>query len=488
MALGDVDYGLLGVVGGLITFVVYLNGLLAGAMGRFFAIAVGEQKSNRDVGLANGRMWFTTAVMIETILPTLLIVICYPIGDWTIRNFLTIPPERIVSCVWVWRFSCASCYLGMLTLPWNAMYTAHQYIAEVTVYSFVTTTLNVVFLYYMVTHPGVWLTKYAFWQCALNISPSLILTVRAHFIFPECRVVRQYLLCWQNVKKMGAYALWTAWGWLGAILRTQGSAILVNKFFGPKANAGVTVGTTLSNHCDTLSGSMLGAFSPAIYNAWGAKNYDLARNMAYRVCKFGTLLILIFSLPLSLEVDEVLLLWLKNPPKYAAGICLFVMVMTVLDKMSVGHMICVNANGKVAKYQLFVGTSIIMTLPIAWVMIKLGYGVYSIGWAMVITIVFCIAGRVWFARGLVGMSARYWTEKVCLPLLGTIALALIIGSVPRLFMEQTFLRVCVTTTMVELFLLPIAWLFVLDSSERAFLTSKFHDGVTRFKRTVLSQQ
>lgn len=473
MALGQTDFGLYGVVGGLTVFITYLNGILAGAIGRFYAISVGEQATNREEGLESCRMWFTTAVVIQTIMPTLLLIICYPIGEWAVRSFLTIPADRVQACIWVWRFVCASCFIGMVSIPWNAMYAAHQFIAELTIYSFVTTTLNACFLYYMVTHPGVWLSKYAFWQCLLAIAPNLIIWIRAHYLFLECRLVRRHLKCWANVKKMASYALWNAWGTLGAVLRGQGIAILVNKYFGPKVNAGVAVGTTLSGQCEMLSGSMIGAFSPAIFNAWGAKDYQRARKLAFQTCKIGTLLILAFAIPLSLEVDEVLRLWLREPPQYAAGICLFVMAMTVIDKMAVGHMICVNANGKVAAYQAFLGTSLVLTLPLAWLLIELGIGVYSVAWAMVATMTICATGRVWFARRLVGMSAWYWLKRVCIPLALLMGLCLAIGMLPRIFLDQSFARICTTTLLVEVVLIPFSWFLILDASEKSFFKSRF---------------
>ena len=362
------------------------------------------------------------------------------------------------------------------------MYTAHQYIAELTLYSFATTTLNAIFLYYMVTHPSVWLAKFAFWQCLLAILPNMIIAVRAHFIFQECRIVRRHLACWQNLKAMASYSLWNAWGTLGAVLRGQGIAILINKYFGPKANAGVAVGSGLSGHCNTLSGSMIGAFSPAIFNAWGAKDYERARKLAFQTCKIGTLLILVFALPLSLEVTEVLRLWLRNPPQYAAGICLFVMAMTIIDKMAVGHMICVNANGKVAAYQAFLGTSLVATLPLAWLLIELGLGVYSVGWAMVATMTVCALGRVWFARRLVGMSAWYWLKRVCVPLALLIAICLVVGIVPRLFLAQSFLRICTTTLLVEIVLIPFSWFLILDASEKTFFKTRFATLASKLKR------
>ena len=481
MALGEIDYGLMGVVGGLTVFISYINEILAGAIGRFYALSVGEQKTDRKKGLESSRMWFTTAVVIQTIMPTILLILCYPIGIWAVKNFLTIPVDRINDCVWVWRFVCVSCYLGMISIPWNAMYVAHQSIAELTIYSLVKTTLNTCFLYYMVTHPGIWLTKYALWKCLLANLPNLIIWIRANYIFPECRIVRKYLKCWQNVKIMASYSFWNAWGTLGAILRAQGIAILVNKYFGPKANTAITVGTNLSGHCNILSSSMIGAFSPAIFNAWGARDFKRAQQLAFQTCKIGTLLILVFSLPLSLEVDEVLHLWLKKPPQYASGICLFVIIMTIIDKMTVGHMICVNANGKIAKYQAFLGTALVLTLPLAWLFIKLGIGIYSVGWAMVATMVVCTTGRVWFASRIVGMSARYWLKNICIPLILLIAICLCLGSLPRLFMNKSLYRICITILIVEIVLWPIAWLLILDSSEKKFLKNKILSLISKSK-------
>ena len=316
------------------------------------------------------------------------------------------------------------------------------------------------------------MTKFAFWQCLLGLLPQTIIAVRAYSIFPECRIVSKHLRCWNNVKKLSNYALWNAWGGLGAVLREQGDAILLNKYFGPRINAGFAVGSNLSGQTNMLSGSMVGAFSPAIFNAWGAGDYDLARRLAYRTCKIGTLFILVFAIPLALEVDEVLLLWLKNTPKYAAGFCLYVLAMNVIDKLAVGHALCVNANGEVACYQAFLGTSLVLTLPIAWVLLALGVSPYAVGMAMVATMIFCAIGRVWFARTLVGMSSIYWLKRIVLPITVLIVLIGALGWLPSLFMVPSFVRVCITTAIVEVALIPFSWYLILDEAERTFILSK----------------
>ena len=484
MALGEVDYGLMGVVGGMVVYISYLNGLLSSAIGRFYALSVGKQKTDPVTGLEEGRMWFTTAVVIQSIIPIALIVVGCPIGEYAVNHWLTIPLDRVTACVWVWRFVCITCFLNMVTIPFTAMYGAHQYIAELTIYSFVTTTLNALFLHYMVTHPGIWLAKYAFWTCLLGVVPQLIITVRAYFLFKECRIDPKYFSCFSNVKKLASYGFWVMWGGLGAMLRGNGQNILINIYYGPRVNSGVAVGTSLSGHCNTLSGSMIGAFSPAIYNEWGAGNFDKARRLAYQICKLATLFVLVFAIPIILEVDEVLLLWLKKPPPYASGICIFVLVMNIIDKTSTGHLAVVNANGKIALYQAILGTSLVCTLPIGWLLIMLGVGPYSIGWAMVLTMIFCAFGRVWFARTLVGMSPRYWFKRIVIPIATIALLALLSGYLPRLFMVQSFMRVCVTSVLVEVLLIPFSWFLILEEPERAFLRKRIEPMFVKLRGRV----
>ena len=480
-ALGSVDYGLIGVIGSLTAFISYFNGILGSAIGRFYAISIGQEQIDNAKGLEDCRMWFTTAMIIHTFIPVCLILIGYPIGEYAVRHWLTVPADRIVASVWVWRFVCITCMISMVSVPWNAMYSAKQYIAELTVYSFAASTLNAAFVYYMVTNPGIWMTKYGLWQCLLGILPNTIIAVRAFYLFPECRVLKRHLNCWRNIRQLWSYAGWNAWGALGAMLRMQGSMVVINMFFGPVVNAAAAIGSSISTHCISLSGGMINAFSPAIYNAWGAERMETARNLSYRACKFGALLILIFAVPLILEIHEVLVIWLETPPKFAGGFCVFVLVMNIIDRVASGQQILVNAKGKIALYQAFLGTSQVLTLPIAVGLIYLGVGPYAVGWSMVATMGFNALGRAWFARHLVNMSVRHWIRSVVIPILIITLLSAGIGYVPRFFMSASVWRVLVTTVFVEVTLLPLVWFIALDCGERQYVGERFVKIVDRIK-------
>lgn len=480
-SLGEVDYGLYGVVGGLTAFIAFFNGILATSVGRFYAFSVGRAQivGKEAEGLTECQRWFTVAVTIHFCVALILIVIGHPLGEWAVRNWLTIPPDRIEACVWVWRFVCLTCFLSMATVPFNAMYTAKQYIAELTVYSFVTTTLNVCFLYYMVEHPGVWLTKYAFWSMLLALIPNLIISVRAISLFEECRIKKGYLFHWASIKHLACYSGWNFFGAMGNLLKSAGMTVLVNKFLGPAQNAAVAIANNVSGHAQSLSGALVGAFMPAITNACGAGERERMIKLIHTTCKFGAVSLLPFMLPLALEIEEVMILWLKTPPAGTGSLCLYIFVTLILEKLTTGHWVAIAANGKIAKYQMLVGTCFIATLPIAALMMYCGLGIQAVGLSLLTTLSAVVIIRLIALKRLLSISPRYWIFKICIPLSAVVVIVLGCGVLPQLWMSPSFMRICVTGIICEMVLLPLVWLCIFDTDERYFVQMKL---INRFLR------
>lgn len=481
MALGESDYGLYGVVAGLTVFIAFFNGLLSSSISRFFAYSIGKDSRNGGGATLECQQWFNTALMIHTVVPTVLMLVGYPIGDWAVRNWLTIPPERVGAFVQVFRCVCVSCFVSMVNIPFSAMYIAKQYIAELTIYGVVSNSCHAVFLYYIASHPSDWLIRYAIWTCFLAIAPQLIICIRALKVFPECKI--DLRLCWsiKRLKRLCYFAGSLAFGGLGGMLRGQGLAILVNKYFGPSVNAAMSIANSVNAQSSALVAAMQGAFTPAIVQACGAGDENLMRTMAFRACKFGMLLVLIFAIPLGIEIDNVMTLWLKTPPAYSAGLCLCMLSLVVIDKSSIGHMIAVNAKGKIAAYQFFLGGALILTLPVAWVFVEFNLGVYSIGAALVLMMLICSTGRVWFARRLAGMSSVYWLRHVLVPVISVVLPSLFVGFVSRLMLAPSFLRLCVTTLLSEIVFFVLAWCIALDASEKIFVRGRLSSMMAKFK-------
>lgn len=481
MSLGQVDYGLFGVVGVLTSFVGFFNGILSVSVSRFYAYCVGQSATAEDKieALEQSRRWFNTALLVHTVIPIILIIVGYPCGVWAIENWLEIPVERVMACKWVFRVGCISCFVSMVNVPFNAMYFAKQYIAELTIYSFVQTFVNIMCLYYMVSHPRDWLIGYSIVVCAITILPQIIICLRALRVFPECKFVRKYFLELHRLPELFKFVGWQTFGLTGQLVKGQGIAVLINKAFGAKVNAAMTVANSVNTQAATLSSAMLSAFTPAITQAYGAGLIDEVRRLAFRASKFGVALILIFVVPLIVDLDLVLTLWLKDPPMHSNVLCLGVVVALLCEKSTYGHMIAMNARGQIAAYQAVVGTVILCSLPIAWMLVTCGCGVVSVAIALIVTAVLASLGRIYFSRCLVGMGFYEWMVNLVTPNLIVIAAAMPIGYYVRGLMEPTFLRLLGVTCGCEFVLIPLIWTLVLEKSEREYVLGIMHRCASR---------
>ena len=485
MALGKEDFGLFGLVGSLVVFLSFFNTQFAGALSRFYAFAVGQAKVSTDADLAleECRKWFSVGVAIHTIVPLALIAVGYPIGVWAIRSGVVgVPGYRFDACVWLWRFVCLSSFISMANVPFSAMYTAKQYIAELTIYSLVQTVARILFIYFMTLRQRDWLVVYGLATCLILIVPQMLICLRAMIVFPECRFRMAYAALWGYAKKLAAYAGWQTFGGLGYLARHQFLTVVVNRFFGPKVTASFSLGGTVSGEAAALTGALNTAFAPAITTACGEGDWDRMRKMAYQACKFGTLLTLVFAIPLGLEMSEVLRLWLKDVPQWAEGICLAMLAVVVVEKFSMGHYIGVNASGRVARFQTCRGIACLTAIPFSIGSALIFRHVYAVALSLLATTCLACCSDVWLARSRIGLSVRYWLSKIIVPLGVVCGIVCAIGFVPRCFMPPSLLRIIVTTAVSLAGFLPLSWCLVLNVDERLFVAQRFSAAINRFRK------
>ena len=475
LALGQVDYGLLGLIGGLAMFVAFFNNLLAQAIMRFYAVSVGAAKrdGNMQLGLEECVRWFNTAVSIHTILPAILIVVGYPAGVLIIRNFLEIPVERIDMCVYVWLFTCITCFVGMLNVPFTAMYNAHQEIAELTVYSFFTTTINAVILFYMVNHPRVWIVKYSFALCALSVVPQVIICIRAVQKYPECTINKAYLWDLKRVKSILVYAWARFVSAISGIASTQVPSILVNKYMGPQYNASMTVGSSVANHSMTLANAVSNAFWTAIANKAGEGDEISVRKMSFMTCRLSSLLIMIFAIPLSIEINSVLKIWLVTPPEFAAELCVAILAKETMERTTDGYWMAILSFGRsVMRYSIWVSLAGFLYVGITWLLFGVRVGMWSVCIGLILYAIVIVGERLWLGWQLVSFRVTSWSRQVAVPLILLALVAGVVGVLPSIFLDASLVRVVITTILCEFVLLPGAWFFVLTCGERAFVVNK----------------
>lgn len=472
-ALGKEDFGLFGLVGSIIFFVGLLNGIMSAAVSRYYAYSIGGALNDEtEDGQDEVVRWFNAAFSIHAILPTLLVVIGYPIGCYAIYYWLVIPPERIAACVWVFRMALVAAFVNMISVPYLAMYRAKQLIAELSFWGMLTTIVTFVCAYLLLSWDGDRLVAYAAYMTFLPAAITLIQVCRAHSQFGVCKLRLMYLFQWSYIKRLFVFAFGEFFGWVGGAIRDHGMPFLINVNFGAGMNAAYTIGNQVSAQTVSLSSAMIGALMPAVTMAEGAGDHDKAMRLSFCSIKFGVLLILFFCIPLILEIDEVLRIWLVNPPEQTATICRCVLLALVCHKLGWGHHLAILAKGKIVAYQMTLGITGACGLLVACGLVHMGFGMIGIGLSFILIYAIMTVERVVFAQHICGMSIRYWILHIVLPLGIAMACATIIGALPAITLPPSFFRICITSGVAILVLSAVSWFMVCDRDEKMFFIEK----------------
>ena len=462
-ALGQTDFGIFSVVGSLIIFIVFLNSVMAASAGRHYAFAIG-QGNNTEVN-----RWFNAAFSVHLCLAVFLTLIGWPIGEYLISHVLNIPADRVQTSLGVFRVSLISAFVSMISIPFVAMFTAKQRIAELAVWGLIQAIMVFILAWILLYAPGDPLMFYAVGMVAIVVFIQGAQIIHARTVFRECIINRQYWFDKLLFKEIFSFAGWNLIGSLGRTLRDQGSAVLLNLFFSIKVNAAYGIANQVSHQTNQLAASMIGAFMPEITTSEGRGDRARMLDLSSRACKFGTLLVILFAVPLIVEVDYVLKLWLVTPPAYTALFCQLILCTCLIDRMSAGYMIAINAHGKIAAYQATIGAILLLTLPLGWFFLKLGFAPTSVGLAFIITIVICSFGRILWAKKLFGISIKKWIMDVFIPCVGVAFVSALLAFAPSLFLKSSFIRLSLAVSASILVTIISSWYIALDDKERNFI-------------------
>ena len=122
--LGDGDYGLYNVVGGVVAFLTFINGAMAGATSRFlaFEIGVGDKEKLKRT--------FSSALIVHILLAVLFVIVVESAGLWFLSTKLVIPTDRYNAALIVFHLSVVSSFFGFLLIPFSASTIAHEKMEE----------------------------------------------------------------------------------------------------------------------------------------------------------------------------------------------------------------------------------------------------------------------------------------------------------------------------------------------------------------------
>ena len=462
--LGVEDYGISSVVGGVISMFTFINAAMVSSTQRYlnFELVRGDANQLRSV--------FSTSLQIHALIALAIIVLSETVGLWFLNEKLVIPEARMTAAMWVYQCSILSCAVSIMSTPYNAVIVAHEKMSAFAYISILDVSLKLLVVYLLVVLPFDKLIILAILNLLVQLFIRYIYTLYCHRHFPESYF--QFRFNKTLFKEMFGFAGWSFWGNLAAILYTQGLNMMLNIFFGPIVNAARGIAVQVQSAVQQFVGGFQTALNPQITKNYASNNLPQMHSLMFRSARFSFLLLFFLSLPVLMETNFILTLWLKTVPDDAV---IFTQIMICISLIYTTANPCIIANqatGKVKIYQMVVGGILLLILPISYVVLKLGAPAYS-----VFIVHFCIESlaqfsRMYMLRKLIHLPLWQYMKNIYIPIVSTVVIAIILPLVVRMQVAEGWLRFLAVGFTCVLSVGASSYFIGFTKQERVFFLDK----------------
>lgn len=463
-ALGVDDFGIYNVVGGFVSMFAIVCKALSGACSRFLNYEMGTGKKDRLQAV------FSTAVNIHVALALLIAFLAETIGLWFLNFKMTIPVDRLTAANWCYQLSLVVFCSNLITVPYNAAIIAHE---RMKAFAFVSlfdgfSKLGIAIAILYTSYDK--LILYALLLCVLQLCVQLMYRLYCLRNFAECK----YRLVYENgmLKQILSYSGWNFLGHASGILRNQGGNVLINLFFGPAVNAARGISNQVLHAVDGFVSNFVTAMAPQISQSYARGDLSYMRSLVYTGAKFSYFLLFLLSLPILLNTEYILSLWLTEVPDYSTIFVRLMIVYSLIDSLNRTIQHAQAATGKIRDYQLVVATCQLMILPVSYVFFKMGRSAEYLLYVSIFFVLISVFLRLYMLSRIIKWDLLDYTKKVLLKVFFVTIVSLPIPLAVHLSMNEGILHLllvsvlCVTVSIVSIYIIG------LEVAERNIFNNK----------------
>ena len=469
--LGAEDYGIFSVLSGIVILFTFLNGAMINSTQRFLNFALGRN----DVEQA--RNVYSASLVIHALIAVIVVVLAQTVGLWFFHTWLNIPAERQPSAILVYHFSVISTAIGIVQVPYRATIIAYEKMSFFAMLSIVEAILRLGIVFLL---PIILLDKLVIYAFLLFIAGLIVFLAHKVYCnrkfetarfrrFKDKTLLRQFL----------GFSGWTVFGGLAYAGRDQGISVLVNIFHGVKVNAAMGIAGQVGSAIYQFVGNFQTAFNPQIVKSYSADQAsDSFIRLIFRTSKVSFCLLFVFVLPLYINADFVLQIWLNNVPEYAITFTRLTLLFSLIGAIAGPLWISIHATGNIKKYELVASCLAFANLPMSLLFLRMGF---SPLWVLVIRIgldTLLFVWRMLFLAGAVKFKIVDFFYEVIAPIFIIAIISIFVTMIFHNLFDGHWSRLIVSCFISTITIIIFTYLIGLNKQEKKMLRNwikeKYH--------------
>lgn len=470
--LGVEDFGIYNVVCGFVAMFSFLNTSMNNAIQRFYNYEYGKH------GVDGATKVFNTAILIQILLAIFIVIATESLGLWYLYEKMVIPQDRFDAAFWIFQFSVISLVFLILQIPFSASILAHE---KMSYYAIVNITDAILKLGIALSIPyidGDKLIGYGFLMVIISVINIALYVGYSRRHFQEIKIKREFHK--SLFKDMLSFSGWNLFGSIAGVGKEQGVNMVLNLFFGPVVNAARGIAYQVSGALQGFVTTVTISGRPQLTQSYAQGDIKRTFNLMYSLSKLSFIILFLFSLPVMMEIDYILTIWLGTElPPFTGRFVVLVIMSAIAGVLNPPTSFVVHATGKMAKYQSYSSIISLMILPTSYFVLRAGGAAESV---FVLGIVFNTINQLvclLVLKSLVYFSLLEYCKSVILPVVLVAIPSLILPYLAKTNMDEGFLRLLVVTILSVGSVAISAFLLALNTEEKQIVSGFIKNRIDR---------
>lgn len=463
-ALGVEDFGIWGVLGGIVSMFGFINSSLSSSVFRFLTHSIGtgnQEQINKT---------YNASIIVHLCLAVIIFIMCETIGQWFLAEKLVVPDEKREISNIVFHIVIVTSCISLLSVPFNSVIIAYERMNVYAYMAIADVVLKLVVAYVIYVIPT---NKLVWYALLMLISTSMTLIfyycyVRIQFRNLHIQVVKDKIL----FKSLLGFSGWSILGNLAYVGYTQGLNMLINMFFGPAVNAARSISLQIEQTVRTFVGNFQTAVNPQIIKNYAKNELNEMHLLIIRSSKFSLFLLFLFALPIMLETDMLLVLWLKQVPEHTVVFCRIMFCIIALETMTNPIGTGIVATGNIKWLHIVVGGILLTIVPISYLVLKMEAPAESVFLVYLAIEVIAVCARLIIANRQIHLPVHLFVVKAILKPLLVILIASVLPLILRFVLTESIIRFLVVIAASLLSSVFCIYFIGLDRNEQLFVKNK----------------
>lgn len=461
-ALGIDDYGIYALVAGVIAMLSFISIALVSTTQRFLSF---HQANSSRTYLS---ILFGHILFLHIIFALIIIALLECIGPYIFDGFLNIAPERIPAAKTVYQCSIFMVIMSFLSAPFLALLIAHENIVYGSFIQIIDSFLRLGVALAISSFHTDKLLCYVYLLCGISLIDFFAYVIYTYHRYEECVGPRIRHLDKNLLIKISNFLIWQLYSTGCIVGRTQGTAIVLNRFYGTYINTAFGIAQQVSGAINFVSGSLINAINPQIIKAEGAGYRERMFTLTIIACKFGFFLLSIVVIPLIFNMELILEVWLHQIPPYAPLFCRVILITALFDQITLGLGTANQAIGNIRAYALIINSLKILTIPVITILLASGVALKYAIWAYAAMELLCALCRIPFLHYTGNLDTRRFIREVFISQIISLAFVCLAYSILTNYIHSIW-TIVLCGIIITCFYVALFYTYSLTNSERLLI-------------------